>query len=149
VAPVQAEPVEERSGRHDDSPGIIADVGGRHERPALVYDGDCGFCSRCARWAIDRFRTEVPVVPWQAYDLAAVGLTEADVRAASYWVHADGTTSPGHLGVAQALLAMRGGWPLLGRLLLVWPVRVVAQVVYRVVARNRYRLPGSTDACKL
>lgn len=89
------------------------------------------------------------MVPWQGYDLATVGLTETDARTASYWVAADGTASAGHIGVALALLAMRRGWPLVGRVLLLWPVRAVAKVAYRVLARNRYRLPGSTDACRL
>lgn len=38
--------------------------------PALVYDGDCAFCTRCATVARQVLPAGVAVVPWQEYDLA-------------------------------------------------------------------------------
>lgn len=41
------------------------------------------------------------------------------------------------------------GWPLLGALLTLPPVRWAAWGVYRLVANNRQRMPGGTSACAL
>jgi len=43
----------------------------------------------------------------------------------------------------------RGLWRVAGRLLSRPPVLWVARPAYAVVAANRHRLPGSTDACRL
>lgn len=116
----------------------------------LVYDGDCGFCTVCARWIEARLPGGTPVVPWQSIaDLAALGLTEDDVRRAAYWIDADGAAYGGHLAVARALVAAGGGWRVVGRIVASRPVAPLAAVVYRVVAANRHRLPGSTDACRV
>ncbi len=46
-------------------------------------------------------------------------------------------------------MAAGGVWGLIGRLMLVPPVSWLAAAVYAVVARNRHRLPGATDACRV
>jgi hypothetical protein len=104
----------------------------------LDYDGDCGFCTRCASWVGARAH-DVEVVPWQQLDLARVGLTEEQVRAAAYWV--DGpTVEGGERAVALALIACGRGYAVLGRGLLLPGVRRVAGVGYRYVARHRGRV---------
>jgi predicted DCC family thiol-disulfide oxidoreductase YuxK len=55
----------------------------------------------------------------------------------------------GARAVAGALRAAGGSWAVLGAVLSVPPVSWVAQGVYRVVAANRYRLPGGTAACRV
>lgn len=106
----------------------------------LVYDGDCGFCTRCALW-VEAHADHVEIRPWQSLDLAAVGLTEAQVRAAAYWVDDDGVEAA-ERAVARALLRCGPGYRILGRALLLPGVRRVAAVGYRFVARHRGRLPG-------
>lgn len=118
-------------------------------RELLIYDGDCGFCTESAAWCRARFRRPVDVQPWQALDLAAFGLTEHDVTTAAYWIDEDGRAHRGHEAAGHALKAMRGLWPRLGQVVLLPPVRPLARGVYALVARNRQRLPGSTDACRL
>ena len=113
----------------------------------LVYDGDCGFCTACALWLQ---RGGVAVVPWQRLDLAAVGLTEEQVRSRVYWLQ-DARPADSAAGAVGLALVDRGGpwrpvWRLIGRLVRSRPVRPLAEVVYRLVARNRHRLPGSTCA---
>lgn len=118
--------------------------------PTLVYDGDCGFCTASARWIGRRLRGGVRVVPWQSIpDLAATGLTEADVARAAWWIDVDGSLHEGHAAIGHALLAARRAWPIVGRLILVRPIAWLAAPVYRLVAANRHRLPGATDACRV
>ncbi|HSL57277.1 MAG TPA: DUF393 domain-containing protein [Acidimicrobiales bacterium] len=118
--------------------------------PTLVYDGDCGFCTASARWIGRRLRAGVRVTPWQDLpDLAAVGLTVDDVTRAAWWLDEQGHRHEGHLAVGRSLMAARGLWPVVGRLLVTAPVRWLAAPAYRLVARYRYRLPGATAACRV
>ncbi|MBM7806504.1 putative DCC family thiol-disulfide oxidoreductase YuxK [Geodermatophilus bullaregiensis] len=119
------------------------------QRPALVFDGDCGFCTRSAALARRVLPAGCAVVPWQGADLAAVGTTAARARREVLWVPPVGEVLGGAPAVAAALRAAGSGWALLGRVLQLRPVAPLAGVVYRVVAANRMRLPGSTTACAL
>lgn len=121
------------------------------DRPLLIFDGDCGFCTAAANWITRHWTEPARAVPWQELGrdgLAAVGITETEVADAAYWVDAHGTTSRGHLAVAAALRAA-GGWRrLAGSALLVPPLSWLGRPGYWLVARYRYRLPGSTPACR-
>jgi predicted DCC family thiol-disulfide oxidoreductase YuxK len=118
------------------------------ERPVLIYDGDCGFCTTSVRLLVRWLRPPVDVVAWQHTDLAGYGLTEAAARRAVQWVGPDGH-SAGAPAVAALLRRTGGPWWVLGTLL-GWPlIRQVAAVAYRLIAANRHRLPGGTPACAL
>ena len=118
-------------------------------RPALVFDGDCGFCTRSVDVARRVLPADCTVVPWQRVDLAALGTTAARAQREVLWVPRTGDVVGGARAVAAALRAAGSGWALLGRLLQLPPVDRVADVVYRLVAVNRMRLPGGTAACGL
>ena len=117
-------------------------------QPALVYDGDCGFCTRSAGVA-RRLLPGTSTVAWQQADLAAIGVTPARAQPEVLWVAESGRVSGGARAIAQALRAAGGVWALLGILLLLPPISWAAQGIYRVVAANRMRLPGGTAACAL
>jgi predicted DCC family thiol-disulfide oxidoreductase YuxK len=119
------------------------------QRPALVFDGDCGFCTRSAAVARRVLPADCAVVPWQAADLAAVGTTAARAQQEVLWVPRTGDVVGGARAVAAALRAAGSGWALLGRLLQLPLVGRLADVLYRLVAANRMRLPGGTAACAL
>ena len=115
----------------------------------LVFDGDCGFCTRCVGW-MARLRLTAPVVvPWQRADLGALGLTAEQCDAALQWVAPDGRVSSGAEAVARLLIAHGPAWAVLGRVLLVPPVSWLAAAGYRWVAGHRSLLPGGTPACAL
>jgi predicted DCC family thiol-disulfide oxidoreductase YuxK len=118
------------------------------DRPVLVYDGDCAFCTKCAQ-AVERIGTEAEVVPWQFADLADLGISAEQATEAVRWVEVDGTVRSGHEAIAASLIAAGGIWKLAGRTLLLPLISGLAARVYRLVARNRYRLPGGTPACAL
>lgn len=116
----------------------------------LIYDGDCAFCTRSARWAERRLPAGTRVVAWQQIDdLSALGLTVADVTTAAYWVDPDGRSHGGERAVSAGLVAMGGGWAILGRVVGAPPAVWLAGPVYRLVARYRHQMPGGTAACRL
>ncbi|MBB3676453.1 thiol-disulfide oxidoreductase DCC family protein [Modestobacter versicolor] len=115
----------------------------------LVFDGDCAFCTRSADLARRVLPADSDVVAWQHLDLAAAGVTAERAQHEVLWIGRDGAVSGGAPAVAQLLRAAGLPWSLLGRVLSAPPVRWVAPAVYRLVAANRYRLPGGTAACRL
>src|SRR5918998_1073607 len=56
------------------------------QRPALVFDGDCGFCTRSAAVARRVLPADCAVVPWQGADLASVGATAERAQQEVLWV---------------------------------------------------------------
>lgn len=115
----------------------------------LIYDGDCGFCTVAARWVEERLDSAIPVRSWQSLDLEEYDLSEAEVSTAAYWIDPDGSPRRGHLAVGRALETVGGLYRGIGWLLLHPPVSWLARPGYGLVARYRYRLPGSTDACRI
>jgi predicted DCC family thiol-disulfide oxidoreductase YuxK len=114
----------------------------------MVYDADCGFCTRSAEFLGRRSACEIR--PWQSMDLAGAGLTERDVTTAAYWLEPGAQPRRGSRAIAAALRSCQGvGYRLLGRLIDLPPVRPLAAVGYGLVARYRYHLPGGTNACRL
>lgn len=119
------------------------------ETGELIYDADCGFCTRTATWVAGP-RHAFPLVSWQSLpDLPALGLTVDDVTSAAYWRSQDGRLWRGADAIAKALVARGGVLAVAGTLLLRTPLRVLARPVYAWVARNRYKMPGGTSACRV
>ncbi len=128
----------------------------------LIYDGDCAFCQRCLDWGLRR----LPEFP-QAFSYASIqperlGLTLDDVHQ-SIWLidpgadiatrQAGKAQLSGHRAAAEILIGQPlksrfgFGWRMFGYLLILGgPVSALG---YRLVAKNRHRLPGATAACEL
>lgn len=117
----------------------------RH-RPVLVYDGDCGFCTTCVH-LLERIGPDAEIVAWQLTDLAALGITEEQAADAVQLVQIDGAVRSGHEAVAAVLDTAGRTWRIAGRALLLPGISWIAARAYRLIADNRYRLPGGTPAC--
>lgn len=115
----------------------------------LVYDGDCGFCTKAARWAATGLPAGADVQPWQAVDLAEIGLTLQDVTDAAWWFDESGVKHRGSRAAAGVLAASDGWRRIVGLLLKLPPISWLAVPVYALIARYRYKLPGATDACRV
>ncbi|HEV7707380.1 MAG TPA: DCC1-like thiol-disulfide oxidoreductase family protein [Asanoa sp.] len=113
----------------------------------FVYDGDCAFCTMCARFIERRISTTATVIPWQFANLDALGLTRAQCVEAVQWVPEHGEPAAGPVAIARLLRSSGPVWRLAGRVLDLRPVTALAWPAYRWVARNRHRLPGGTAAC--
>lgn len=120
----------------------------------LLYDGDCGFCTASARWLEARLGPfdglKWPVVrPWHPDDEQRYGITPAEADLEIHWVDPSGGISGG----ADAVLAYgrtgAGIWPWLSRLLGLPLAVQLTRAGYRLIARNRHRLPGGTATCQV
>ena len=122
--------------------------------PWLLWDGDCGFCSRCAGWVERHDRDDRVRV--QAYqDAPSPPITpeirDAAARAVQY-VYPDGHFVSGSRAVFATLrrIGYPGPWRVLSWPPLVW----IAELGYRIVARNReffarILFRGETPACRV
>lgn len=119
---------------------------------ALVYDGDCAFCTRSAQWIAGRWAAPARIAPWQDLGpdgLAALGLTEAEARDAAWWVEPNGRRRRGHRAVAAAMSHANGWVRATGVVLAVPPCSWLGALVYPLIARYRHRLPGGTASCRV
>jgi predicted DCC family thiol-disulfide oxidoreductase YuxK len=116
--------------------------------PTFIYDADFGFCTRSATWlhSEDAFELQAGQL---VDDLAAIGLTDQDVSDAAHWIVDGKVSASGADAVAAALVSRGGVRKALGRVIVSKPIHPIARSIYGVVARNRYRMPGGTSACKV
>lgn len=120
------------------------------ELPAFLYDGDCAFCSSCARFIERRIPTAATVVPSQWTDLAAIGVSAAEADEAVVWVRSPTDHHTGPAAIADLLRSSTSlPWRVAGAALAPAPVTWIAGFGYRWVARNRHRMPGGTAQCSL
>ncbi len=117
-------------------------------RPTFLYDGDCAFCSSCARFIARWMRTRADVVAWQHADLGALGVSAQQAEDAVQWVDSRGVAA-GPEGIARLLEDSGPIWRPVGWVLGRRPLLRAAWPVYRWVSRNRHRLPGGTAVCSL
>lgn len=119
----------------------------------LIYDGDCKFCQLSLDFGIRRLATFPPYVAFQKIDPSKFGLTLDQVKT-QIWLASEGVDSVrplgGHLAAAEILLMQKNPlYKTLGWFIKTPPTSLVADVVYRWVAKNRHRLPGASRQCKL
>jgi len=118
--------------------------------PVLLFDGECGLCNRVVRWLlrIDQ-RGQLRFAPLQS-EVAQTYLRERGLPTGDFdslvfapdWNRPD--AFPPQLRTAGALSAMSlvgGGWAFTAKILRLIPAPV-RDLVYRLIARSRYRLFG-------
>lgn len=116
--------------------------------PVLLFDGDCSFCTSCARFLERRLGPRAEVLAWQLADLDSLGVSETRAREAVQWVEAGGSVRSGHEAIAAALSASGPVWRLVARLIVLPLISPLSARVYELIAANRGRLPGGTPACR-
>ena len=108
-------------------------------RPVLVYDGECEFCSRLARWVGRRDRGRLLSVRRSQEPglIEGLGLTREEVARASWVVEPGGRRFEGAAGISRVLRGLGGAWAVLGSLYLLPPVGWLEDRYYARVARRR------------
>jgi predicted DCC family thiol-disulfide oxidoreductase YuxK len=123
--------------------------------PIVLYDGVCGLCNRLVQFLLkrdthDRFRFASLQSDFTAQALRRHGLDPADLDTV-YVIRDFGQSRERLLARSDAVLFM------LNRLGGIWRVTALGQVlpralrdlVYQLVARNRYRVFGKHESCML
>jgi predicted DCC family thiol-disulfide oxidoreductase YuxK len=118
----------------------------------LIYDQDCGFCTRSASWLVDRAEPgSISAVGSSSLDdgaLAQLGLSRIEVDEAVWLIDRE-RRARGHQAIAAALGRSGRLWPALGALIGAPTFHRPMAWAYGAIARNRHRLPGSGGACRL
>jgi predicted DCC family thiol-disulfide oxidoreductase YuxK len=114
--------------------------------PLLVFDGECGFCTRALGWLrlADRYRV-IETVPYQRPGVPeSLGLSRAQCAQSVQWRGADGVRAEGAEAISAALaVALRAEWPRR----LHEHTASAQHLLYNWVSANRHRLPGVTPWC--
>jgi predicted DCC family thiol-disulfide oxidoreductase YuxK len=90
----------------------------------------------------------IAVLPWQTPGLLArVGLTPQQAMDSAWFVHADRRTVAAAKAINESLAALHWVFKPLAWLYKLPGIKQLEDALYKWVAANRYRLPGSTAAC--
>lgn len=118
-------------------------------RPMFLFDGDCGVCQNGTDSMRRRFDPPVDLVRYQSIDFQAFGVDSQEVLEGPVLVRPDGTHVVGPLAIAELLKASRRPYRTIGAAMLLPGIRSALRRSGPAIYRQRYRLPGSTDACRL
>ncbi|MEO7145882.1 MAG: DUF393 domain-containing protein [Bryobacteraceae bacterium] len=125
----------------------------------VIYDGDCGICTRSKNVAVQLdFLHTMRWIPLQSAEAGEQGIAPEDLERALYLVHG-GHQAAGFAAFKRIFARLPLFWLLVALAVWITPWSALAVVllfsplsnpvgnrVYEWVARNRYRLAGST--CK-
>lgn len=116
----------------------------------LIFDADCGFCTASVRWGQKNLSYFPESKGYQDLKPETYGLTLKEVQS-SIWLIRDGQEPLGANRAATAILKSQPTylWRMLGYLGDSYWIRPFARQLYFTIARNRHRLPGSTEACEV
>jgi predicted DCC family thiol-disulfide oxidoreductase YuxK len=119
------------------------------ERPILFFDGLCGLCNSSVDFVMKRdTRNVFRYAPLQG-ETAAEHLSEKDrVDLNSVVLKTPEGLYRHTSAVVRILWKLPGIWPVLGALLWLIP-RPIRNFGYRLVAKNRYRIFGKKETCRL
>src|SRR5438445_7270308 len=95
------------------------------QRPILLYDGDCAFCTACVRVLLRRVRPPVTLLAWQQVDLEHYGVTRHEAQRAVQWLAPEGRRE-GAQAFAAVLRSTGGFWWVIGALMRFPPLRQAA-----------------------
>lgn len=129
--------------------GTSAAVIDASSRPILFFDGTCGFCARSVQWVLRHDRRAIlRFAPLQGQTYAALEIPGKPTDMSSLVLLRDGRLFTRSSASVRMLCLLGGIWPLVGALLWIIP-KPIRDAGYRVVARNRYRIAGRTEACMI
>lgn len=111
------------------------------DRPLVLFDGRCGFCTWSVRFARQTVHAEADFLPYQSVDVSNYNLTVEQCADAVQFIDYAGPVS-GERAVAAILRTGHGVWPPFGRFIGSAVIRPLVGVMYRFVARHRGKLWG-------
>jgi len=115
-------------------------VNGPPDRPTLLWDGDCGFCRRSARWLAGWTGNAVAYEPYQSQLNRFPEIPAAALARAVHLIETDGTIYHSAEAVFAALVYAPGKAKWHQRYRNSVPFATLSEWAYRRVANNRYLL---------
>ncbi len=113
-------------------------------RPLLLWDGECGFCARCAAWFDKLAQQEVTTAPVQPLLHTLPESVRVTAVKQILFIGTNGEITGGIRAFASALAAAKR--PGLSRLLTFPLLYPLFRLGYRLIARLRFLFP-SPNAC--
>jgi predicted DCC family thiol-disulfide oxidoreductase YuxK len=113
----------------------------------LLFDADCGFCSRAIGLA-PRMRLSAEIASIQSTALEQLGVDPARATREIPAV-VDGHVVYGHNAIAAGLLTGPTPSRILGRIVGAPRFEWLFSSIYRWVAAHRHSLPGGSGSCEL
>ncbi|AWV88930.1 thiol-disulfide oxidoreductase DCC family protein [Bradymonas sediminis] len=118
----------------DDTEGLEA---GRLDRPALLWDGKCGFCKRALGHIIAQAGDRIRYVSYQSFMPYFPEFREEDLAREIHFVEPDGSVYRGAAAIFRALSMRPQGSYLMGIYRRSAVFAGLSEWGYRRVARNR------------
>jgi len=120
------------------------------QKDILLFDGVCNLCNSSINFVIDhdpdqKFKFAALQSDFGQKKLKELNLNTKDIDSivllSNNEVHVKSTAA---LKVAKKL---SGGWPILYALIIIPPF--IRHAVYNLIAKNRYKIWGRTDQCRI
>ncbi len=109
--------------------------------PMMLIDGDCGVCQAAGRVLEKLTKNALVIEPWQIQAALPAGVTEERLAEAVAFVGSRGDVFWGAAAIARALQqSPQHVVKLSGKVLTIFPVTALADVTYRIIARNRHKI---------
>jgi len=120
------------------------------DRPIIVFfDGVCGFCNASVNFLLNRDRNaRLTFAPLQEETAREQLLPDDLAGLSSLVILRQGKVYRRSAAVVRVLWELGGIWGLLGTLLWLIP-RPLRDLGYSFLARNRYRIRGKKETCRL
>lgn len=110
----------------------------------VIYDGDCGFCSRSVEYARIRVAPNLVYLASQKVNLEDYGLTKEDCEKALQFVTSDSQVVAAEKAVIQILKQGNFVLRLLGIVMSLPILNLISKLGYRFVAQYRGKVSGFT-----
>jgi predicted DCC family thiol-disulfide oxidoreductase YuxK len=119
----------------------------------LIFDADCAFCQSCVRWGNRNLAAFPKTAGYQNLDLT-LGPVTIEQAQRSIWLVSTSNSNFEPLAANRAAAFIlkqepHPFWKALGYAIDIPGIRVISSAVYFIVAKNRGKLPGATEACEL
>lgn len=115
------------------------------DRPVVLFDGYCGFCTWSVQFARRRVQAKAEFIPYQSVDVAEFGVSVDQCAHEVQFIASDRAVG-GERAVAAVLMSGTPAWRALGNVIDSPVLRPMSAFAYRVIARNRGRLWGIRPA---
>lgn len=116
----------------------------------FIFDNDCGFCTAYANFLLRIQKKQFKVVAYQDANLGQFGLTKEMCKTEAQWVLSPTEVWSGSEAISKSLIASGNlSWILVGHLISLPIIRKISKSTYKLIARNRHRIPMGTSRCKI